>query len=336
MNTDRTTDNAEPDKAGKLFEAAIRAEDAGDSDKALRLYEQALLIDPTVSQPRIRLASLLYDVGKWKEAISVARQLTKRWPKFSAAYVVIARSYGELGRWKMAERFYRQSLAIKQEPWTWLLLGWALDRLKRHDEAEECLRKALKVDPDYEEAHYNLGYIYRTKGKLALAEKHLRRAIEIDPKYELAFAELGQLLADDRAKEALSLLRRAVKHDPNDGWSRAYLAAALKRLRKLKAADEQYCKLLELWPNDAMSNWLYGDFLAAHGKEWSTAEPYLRKAVEIEPKNEWANYYLGKYLLCSDRNEEAKGFLTKAARQGHSRARKLLRGIKSTRSPKRR
>ena len=298
------------EKARELFEAGIRAEDAGDSEKALRLYKQSSLLAPRKPHPRMTLASLLYDVGKWKQAILVARQLTKRWPRFSAAYIVIARSYAELGRWKMAERFYRQSLAIEQKPWTWLLLGCALDRLRRHDEAEECLRKALKVDPDYEEAHYNLGYIYRAKGKFALAEKHLRRAIEIDPKYGIAYAELGQLLAKDRAKEATSLLRRAVKYNPNDLWSRAYLADALSRLRKLKAAEEQYCGLLELWPNEAMPNWLYGDFLAAHGKDWSTAEPYLRKAVEIEPQNQWANYYLGKFLLYSDRDEEAKGFLT--------------------------
>ena len=327
-NTYRTPDNAEIEKARELFEAAIRAEDAGDSDKALWLYERASLIDPTAPQPGIRLALLLIEVGKWKQAISVARQLTKRWPKFSAPYALIARSYGELGRWKMAERFYRESLAIKQEPWTWMFLGWALDRQGRHDEAQDCLRNALKVDPDYDEAHYNLGYGYRIQGKFALAEKHLRRAIEIDPKYGKAYAELGQLMAQDKPNEATSLLRRAVKYNPNDLWSRAHLAEALSRLRKLKAAEEQYRELLELWPNDAMSNWLYGDFLAFKRKDTSTAERYLRKAVEIEPRNQWANYYLGKFLLHSDRDEEARGFLTKASRQGHPGASKLLQWMK--------
>ena len=315
-------------KAQDILEAAIQAEEAGDSDKALRLYERASLIDSTAPYPRMRLASLLYNVGKWKQAICVARQLTKCWPRFSSAYVVIARSYAALGRWKMAERFYRQSLAIKQEPWTWVLLGWALDRLRRHDEAKECLRKALKVDPDYEEAHYNLGYSYRKKGKFALAEKHLRRAIEIDPKYALAYAELGQLLSKDRPKEAVRCLITALDHNPNDGWSQAYLAEALARLRRLKAADEQYRKLLELWPNEAVANWLYGSFLASNRKDRSTAELYLRKAVEIAPRNGWANYYLGKHLLYWDRKEEARNFLTRAGRLGHSKARKLLQQLK--------
>ena len=52
-------------KAQDVFETAMQAEEAGDSDQALRLYEQASLIDPTAPHSRIRLASLLYDVGKW-------------------------------------------------------------------------------------------------------------------------------------------------------------------------------------------------------------------------------------------------------------------------------
>ncbi|HEU4507716.1 MAG TPA: tetratricopeptide repeat protein [Pyrinomonadaceae bacterium] len=321
---------SEPD----VFEAAIQAEKARNFDEALRLYERASLIDPAAPHPRLRLASLLHDTGKWKESIRVARQLTKRWPTFSFSYVVIARSYAELGRWKLAERFYRQSLALKQEPWVWVLLAKALDRQGRHDEAEECLRKALKVDPDYDEAHYNLGYIYRAKGKLALAEKHLRRAIEIDPNYGLAYAELGQLLMGQNGKtnEAVSCLRKALHHNPDDGWSRAYLANALWRLRKLKAAEEQYRRLMEIWPNHSLPYWTYGYFLAAERKDNSTAERYLRRAVEIEPNGAQTHYHLGKHLLLTDRVEEAKRFITKAARLGDSRARELLQQIKGSRS----
>jgi tetratricopeptide (TPR) repeat protein len=232
----------------------------------------------------------------------------------------------------MAERFYRQSLAIKQQPWTWVLLGRILDHPRRHDEAEECLRKALKVDPDYDEAHYNLGCSFRAKGKLALAEKHLKRAIAIDPKYALAYAELGALLAgqENRLKEAVGYLKRAIAHNPNDGWSRAYLANALWKLRKLKAAEDQFRQLLELWPTNALPYWCYGDFLASERNDPATAERYLRKALEIEPKGESPNYYLGKHLLHWNREEEANRFLKNATRLGHAKARELLQQLKGT------
>ena len=321
------------EKAQALFEAAIQAEEAGDSDKACRLYEQASLLAPTFPHPGVRLAFLLKKERKWNQAIRVARQLIKRWPRLQPAYVVIAHSYSQLGRWERAERFYRQALTINEHPNILLFHGVALSQLDQNDEAEQCLCKALKLDPDNEETHYNLGRVYRIKGQFDTAEKHLKRAIEINPKYGFPYAELGELLANDRPKEAISVLRKAINYDPNDGWSMAYLADALSRSGKLKAADEQYRRLLELWPNESLPYRSYGDFLAYHRKDRATAEWYLRKAVEIEPRDQWNNYFLGKHLIYWDRNEEARRFLTKAARLGHSKARELIRWIDEQSEP---
>ena len=320
------------EKAQQIFEAALKAEEAGDSASAIRLYEQCSRLAPKAAAPRMRLASLLFDVGKWKQAIPVAHQVTKLWPRYDRAYCVIARCYRELGRWKMAERFYRKSLAIAQQSGTWMLLGSVLDRQGRHDEAEECLQKAYKVDPDDDEVHYNLGCLNRMKGKFALAEKHLKRAIEIDPKYGLAYAELGALLVGqkNRTKEAISHLKRAIDYDPNDGWSIAYLTNGLIRLRRLKAAEEQYLKLLKLWPTHPLPYWSYGDFLAGERRDFSNAEWYFRKAVEIDPKDAIPNYYLGRYLFYCGPEEEAKKFLAKAARLGHAKSRELLEQLKGT------
>ena len=288
-------------------------------EKALQLY---------------KLASQRFESGNWNEAIRFARQVTKLQPRSDRAYCVIARCYHELGRWKMAERFYRQSLAIAQYSWTWMLLGWVLDRQGRHDEAEECLQKAYKIDPDDDEVHYNLGCNFRKEGKFALAEKHLRRAIEIDPKYALAYAELGAMLVGqkNRTREAVGYLKKAIRYNPSDGWSRAYLTNGLERLRRLKAAEDQYLKLLEIWPNHSLPYWSYGEFLASERRDFSNAEWYFRKAVDIDPKEAIPNYYLGKYLFYCGPEEEAKKFLAKAARLGDARARELLTQLKGTTS----
>ncbi len=321
------------DSSEELFEAAIAAEEAGQSAKALRLYERASTIDPDAFHVAVRWAFLLKEEGRWSDSIRVARQIIKRRPRVYQAHSLIAASYDELGRWRLAERFYKQSLAIKQRPESWILLASVLGRLKRNEEAEQCLHKALKVDPDYEEAHYNLGCIYRWNGKSKLAEKHLRRAIEIDRKYSLAYAELGQLLSsgrlNDRTRESVRLLTKAVRYDLNDGWSRAYLANGLWTLGRMNAAEEHYRKLLELWPDNALSHWCYGDFLAYQGTDISTAEKHLRRPVEIEPRCELANYHLGKHLQTWGRTKEARRFLRTAARLGHAGAKERLRDLEA-------
>lgn len=75
-----------------------------------------------------------------------------------------------------------------------LFHGFVLSQLEQNDEAEGCLCQALKLEPNNEETHFNLGRVYEAKGKFHNAEKHLKRAIEIDPKYALAYAELGKFI----------------------------------------------------------------------------------------------------------------------------------------------
>jgi tetratricopeptide (TPR) repeat protein len=64
----------EMEKAQEVFEAAVQAEEAGDSDRAIRLYEQCSLLAPRHFLARWRVAILLFNSGNWKEAIRVGRQ----------------------------------------------------------------------------------------------------------------------------------------------------------------------------------------------------------------------------------------------------------------------
>ena len=312
--------------AKKLFESAINAEETGQINKALRLYEKAASIEKDSPAPGIRHTHLLYSQHRWQEAIVAARQVIKRWPDQSSAYSLLAQSYMEQAQYLRAERAFRQSLAINPTPWNWVFLGCLLAQLGRSGKAIACYRSALKLDPDYEEAHYNLGCRYKLCKQYLRAEKYLRRAIEIDPKYALAYAELGAVLLHykERIQEAAGLLRKSIRLDPKYGWSRFYLANALWQLDKVKAADEQYRKFIELWPDKPEPYWCYGSFLSSEGNNPSLAEDYLRKSVELDQKNEWANYYLGKHLFDSNRTAEAVKFLRKAARRGHKKAKAIL------------
>jgi len=313
-------------EAQKLFEAAIQADQAGDSNEAIRLYEQSSLLVPTRRAPRVRWAFLLFEQGEWKQAIRVGREIIKLWPQIHEGYGVVGLSYQRLGHLKLAEWFLRQAVQIEETPPLLVLYGSLLYRLDRNDEAEKTLLKALQLEPDNDEAHYKLAFIYREKRNLALAVSHLKRAIEINPHYPQDYALLGSFLVGQKSKarEAADVLQKAIDYDPTDVWSILYLAHALSNLKEIEAADEQFRRLLDLWTDGPQPYWLYGNFLA-EGNEYSEmAEHYLRKAVETDPEDGVANYYLGKYLLFWDQKEEAKRLLRKAAHLGHLKARELL------------
>ncbi len=96
------------------------------------------------------------------------------------------------GRFRAAERSYR--CAVRARPRNagpWIRLGAFLARRGRLDEAQACHRKATTLrDGAIDEAHLNLGYILRAKGKYRQAQRCFLRAIELDPGYSLAKAAL--------------------------------------------------------------------------------------------------------------------------------------------------
>ena len=76
------------------------------------------------------------------------------------------------------------------------------------------LQRALEVDPEYMEAHNNLGARYMTLHRFEDAAAEFRRAIELDPAAEKAFANLaGALLLLGHDTEAEAAARRAVALD---------------------------------------------------------------------------------------------------------------------------
>ncbi|MFC2049012.1 tetratricopeptide repeat protein [Elusimicrobiota bacterium] len=46
-----------------------------------------------------------------------------------------------------------------------------------YDKAEEILKKAIEINPEYEEAYSQLGWCYRKKGEYDKTEEILKKAI---------------------------------------------------------------------------------------------------------------------------------------------------------------
>lgn len=104
--------------------------------------------------------------------------------EYSADDVRAANNLGhiwyKLGDWRRAATSFRK--AIKLDPdycLAWFNLGNALDELSRSGEAIEAYEKALKLCPDYADCLFNLAMVLSRSG-------HRRRSI----KYWAAYAKL--------------------------------------------------------------------------------------------------------------------------------------------------
>jgi len=94
-------------------------------------------------------------------------------------------------------------------------LGSSLVDLGRFDDAEQELRRALRLDPTVTEARLELGVLYFRRGLYARADEELRVACTQDPENGHAHLCRGEVLNQlGRIDEALDTLQRAADLDP--------------------------------------------------------------------------------------------------------------------------
>ena len=121
----------------------------------------------------------------------------------------------QISRWQDSETLFRHTLAVTKNNYS-AHVHLAATLANRGDlaEAMEHYDAALKIRPSIS-LHYKLGYALLTQGKPALAQKHLTKAIELNPNYAEAHYQLAMALTDlGRLDEGVFHLRMALHLQP--------------------------------------------------------------------------------------------------------------------------
>ena len=118
------------------------------------------------------------------------------------------------------------------------------------DEAEAHYRRAIEIDPNYAEAHNNLGLLLDDRGRRAEAAEQFRKALEINPQYVQAHNNLGVLLMNQgMMADAIVQFRAAVALDPKFDLAHGNLGRALSHQGQNTAAAAELRAFLRLQPD---------------------------------------------------------------------------------------
>lgn len=165
-----------------LVEQAISLQKIGNLTAAENLYRQVLAEDPNNADAHHLLSVLRNSQGKHREALNL---------------VNIAISYS------------RNAIFLNTR-------GMIFIDLHMYLEAQNELRAALKLNPEYPEAYNNLAITHQRLGELNKATKAVQRAIDLRPDFVQAWATLGsvQFTAKefDKAEESC---QKAILLDPS-------------------------------------------------------------------------------------------------------------------------
>lgn len=140
--------------------------------------------------------------------------------------------------------------------------------------AEESLRRAIALRPDWALAHNTLGVVLTALRRYDAAEEALRRAIELEPDRSRPYNDLAVLL-------------RHVAGLPDE--EKARLGILSRHGDLLEEAERAALVALELDPNDVANHNNYGNLLLARGRI-EEAEQQYRIAIRLEP-DQPAPYY---------------------------------------------
>ncbi len=150
------------------FAAAVQAEELGDKQRAISLYNEIIATDPTFAPAFINLGTIYFHLRKFSRAEHLYRRATDA----DSGYVL-----------------------------AFFDLGNVLDELDRPDESVEAYRQAIALAPRYADAHYNLALAYERKGELRLALRHWHAYIRLDrsgPWAEHARGQIHTLLSREK------------------------------------------------------------------------------------------------------------------------------------------
>jgi predicted Zn-dependent protease len=97
-----------------------------------------------------------------------------------------------------------------------------------------ALTKALEKMPDSSELLYDRAMAAEKVNQLDMLEADLRRLIKLKPDYAHAYNALGYTLADrtPRIKEAIELLEKALKLEPDDPFIQDSMGWALVKAKR--------------------------------------------------------------------------------------------------------
>jgi tetratricopeptide (TPR) repeat protein len=146
---------------------------------------------------------------------------------------------------------------------------------------------ALRLNPNNDIAHSQLGGAFLADGNIAKAEVHFRRAIEINPTKRLeCYSNLGVILLDRGEPEAAARqFRQALAYDDAYLWARRGLISALLVLGELNEAERELVTSLELFPKSAAIWYLQGQWHLLKG-DVASARSAFERSLAIDPTYE--------------------------------------------------
>ena len=257
----------------------VSSENPPDNQDAIKLFEQAVATDPTFASAYAEL-SRAYTIKARYVASDAERKKS-----YEDAEVAVDKALAINPN--LAEGHFARGLML-----------WTPYKRFPHAQAIQSYRRAIELDPNFDEAHHQLGFIYLHIGMLDKAQQEIEKALAINPGNTLARYRLGVIdMCRAKYAEAFQIFN-STPLEQNPELLTFYTSNALFRLGRNGEASALIDRYFTDYSKDkgGMVTSVKAMMLAKTGKN-SEAEATIQHAVEIG--RGYAHFHHTSYNIAS-------------------------------------
>jgi len=262
------------------------------------LWRDTLSKNPGAWMAHNNLGAVLFEKGRYQEALSHEMESIRLRPNYADAYCNLGALATAQNDYEKADGYYRRSLEIfPYSSETHNNFGVSLYKSGKTDEAIKHYRMALMLNPNAANTFCNLGNALLVKGETAEAVRQYQNAIRLAPEYADAYANLGLALFNSgQTDKALELYEKAIKLNPAVGMAHHNLANVLASKGLTDLTEYHRREAVRLKPSNIEFRISYAKLLEQLGKTEAAIEQY-NEVIQQDPKNPEAQRNLMRIVL---------------------------------------
>ena len=185
---------SQTDNAFYLYTESQFRRKNGDLDGALQLLKQAILKDPDSTYLKRELVQLYWQLKDTQNALVVIEELIDEEPDNVDNLILYARINHMLKNMEIAKSAYEKVLSLDPEhKGIYLILGGIYTDEGNMDFALQIYQKLIQQFPNYFAGYFVIGQTYAMRGNFYKAEQSFLKALELEPQLDDARYELINL-----------------------------------------------------------------------------------------------------------------------------------------------
>ena len=237
---------------------------------AERLFREAVRLNPHLVGSLNNLSVLLRSKGELPEAIELQQKAVNEHPTWGLMHRNLASVLTQNRNYKEAAISFEKALELDpNDVESHYNLGLILSETQPDpanlQKALDHFVRAIQLQPRFAEAHFSIGNVLYRAGKVDDAIVYFRNAVACDPRHARACNNLASLLGTKGEKEEpIKLYQQAISIDPNYIEAYRNLAEALLRNGNAPDATNVWRAALQKNPNDLPSMYRLAWILSTH------------------------------------------------------------------------